>query len=127
MMPVRLFLKTTSVITSLIGLTLIIFPSFIENFFVSHPSHGGDIFIRFLGSTLFGYACLNWFTAEHDDKQAMRSTFIANLTTLTIAFFISLFAVIYGALNAKGWLIVAMHLTFALGFATYILQIKTER
>jgi hypothetical protein len=86
------------------------------------PSHGGDIFISFLGSTLFGYACLNLFTAMHDDYRAMRSTVAANLATLTIAFFISLIAVIDGTLNSKGLLIVLLHFVFAAGFASYLIE-----
>ena len=123
-MPVKVFLRVTSVITVLLGLLLIFFPVFIENFFVTHSSHGGDIFIRFLGSTLFGYACLNWFTSRYNDKLEIRSTVSANLATLTVAFFISLIAVLNDTLNARGWLIVLLHLSFATGFAVYSFEFR---
>jgi hypothetical protein len=123
-MSVRFFLKLTSYITSVLGVTLILFPSFIENTFITQPSHGGDIFIRFLGSTLFGYACLNWFAAKNNDEPARKITMMGNLSTLTVAFFISLAAVISGTLNAKGWLIVLLHLTFGTGFAVFIFFVE---
>lgn len=122
-MSVKLFLKITSAITAGLGTVLMVFPALIENNFVANPSHGGDIFIRFLGSTLFGYASLNWFTAVYDDRLETRSTLAANLVTLTIAFAISLIAELNGTLNALGWLIVLLHFSFGVGFAYYSLNL----
>ncbi len=123
-MSLTVYLRLTACITTIIGLTLIIFPSFIENFFINHPSHGGDVFIRFLGSTLFGFACLNWFTAKLDHKPSTRVTLAGNLATLSIAFIISLIGLINGTLKNVGILIVLLHFCFAFGFASYSIKIK---
>lgn len=123
-MGVKPFLLSAACTTFLIGLMLVFFPSFIENFFVSEPSHGGDIFIRFLGSALIGYTYLNWYTARLDHIIIMRATLIGNLSILSVAFFISLFAVISGTLNQKGLLIVLLHLVFGLGFVYYTFKIR---
>jgi hypothetical protein len=124
-MPVNLFLRLTAFITVIIGLTLLIFPAFIENFFINSPSHGGDIFIRFLGSTLFGYACLNWFSARLNEKPATRVVLAGNFSTLSIAFFVSLIGQINGTFKSTGILIVLLHLFFASGFLAYLYKQKT--
>jgi hypothetical protein len=123
-MHIKVFLRLTAVVTFVIGLTLAVDPGFVENFFVSVPSHGGDIFIRFLGSSLIGYTYLNWYTSGLDHILDMRATLIGNLSTLTVAFFMSLFAVMSGTLNSKGWLIVLLHLTFGVGFGFYTYEIR---
>jgi hypothetical protein len=106
-------------------LTLIIFPGFIDNFFIKAPSSGGDIFIRFLGSTLFGYSCLNWFTSNFEKSEAaIRVCLASNLSTLTVAFFISLIGLLNGTFKATGILIVILHFGFAAGFSAYIYKMR---
>lgn len=123
-MSAKLFLRLTAGTTLLISLVLVTMPGFVENYFVSSPSHGGDIFIRFLGSALIGYTYLNWHTSKLDSVEAMQATFLGNLSTLTIAFFISLSAVITGTLNPKGLFIVLLHFTFAVGFGFYTFKVR---
>lgn len=121
---VKLFLRAAAGATLLIGLTLLTMPGFIEDFFVAAPNHGGDIFIRFLGSALLGYTYLNWYTANLGKLKDMRATFIGNLSTLSVAFFVSLIAVLNGTLNARGWLIVLLHFVFGAGFAVCTFKVR---
>jgi hypothetical protein len=120
---IRAFLRLAACVTGVIGLTLLLFPAFIENFFVNAPSHGGDIFIRFLGSALIGYTYLNWYTSKLERLVDMRATLVGNLSTLLVAFVISLVAVLTGPLNSKGWLIVLLHGVFAVSFAWYLYEL----
>lgn len=125
-MKIKTFLRLTSTVIIVIGFTLVIFPGFIENFFVSNSSHGGDIFIRFLGSSLVGYSYLNWFTSGLDNIKTMRATIIGNFSTLLLAFLISVLALANGTLNREGILIVLLHLVFSLGFGYYLFKVKDE-
>lgn len=115
-MPLRLFLRITALTTAVIGLTLTFLPAFVANLFFTATDHHADIFIRFLGSSLIGYTYLNWHTALQDDPAQSRSTLIGNFSTLLIAFVISLVGVLGGTLKASGWLIVAIHFVFGIGF-----------
>jgi hypothetical protein len=125
-MSVKVFLRLTSVVIVLIGFSLVVGPRFIDNFFVAKANHGEDIFIRFLGSSLIGYAYLNWFTSNLSDIKNMKATLIGNLSTLTIAFFISVFALISGTLNKNGIFIVLLHFIFAVGFCYYLFQAQAD-
>jgi Na+-driven multidrug efflux pump len=125
-MPVKVFLRLTSLVIMLIGLTLLAAPSFIEKFFLARPDYGSDIFIRFLGSSLIGYGYLNWFTSALGSIVRMKATLIGNLSTLIIAFFISLFGLISGTLNKNGIFIVLLHLTFGAGFCYYIFKVQNN-
>jgi hypothetical protein len=124
MMSAKLFLRLAACTTLAIGLMLILMPGFVEDFFVAAPDHGGDIFIRFLGSALLGYSYLNWYTAQLKRLEDMRATFVGNLSTLTVAFVISLVAVLDGTLNARGWLIVLLHFGFGAGFAVFTFKVR---
>lgn len=121
-MPVKKFLLVTACVTAGIGFTLLVFPSFVANFFLPSPSHGTDIFIRFLGSTLIGYTYLNWATAKYDNLAAMRATLIGNFSTLFIALIVSVIGVLGHSLKTSGIFIILLHLTFASGFAWYLRQ-----
>lgn len=119
-MPVKTFLLATATVTAGIGLTLLLFPGFIANFFLPVPIHEADIFIRFLGSALIGYTYLNWATTTYDNLHAMRATLIGNFSTLFIAFVVSVWGVLDHTLKTTGVFIILLHLVFAAGFGWYL-------
>lgn len=123
-MSLKIYLRTTVCATSIIGLTLLLFPHFVANFFLPMPAHGADIFIRFLGSTLIGYTYLNYYTSTDDHLKTARPTLVGNLSTLFIAFIVSLIGVLDHNLKSTGWLIVLLHLTFAAGFGWYLYKFE---
>jgi hypothetical protein len=119
-MSLKLFLRLTACTTGIIGLTLVVMPSFIANLFLPNTDHAADIFIRFLGSSLIGYTYLNWQTAKNTDASQVRATLIGNFSTLFIAFVLSLIGVLAGDLKAAGLAIVALHGVFGSGFGWYL-------
>lgn len=123
-MDVKLFLRITALVTLAIGITLIVFPMTVETLFVTNSSPSSDVFIQFLGSSLIGYAYLNWYTAKLSHLEIMVATLIGNLSTLVIATLLSLIALQSGALNQNGFLILLLHVTFALGFGYFALIAK---
>jgi Na+-driven multidrug efflux pump len=118
-MRLKLFLRLTACVTSVIGLTLLFFPHFVANLFLPLPVHGSDIFLRFLGSTLIGYTYLNIYTSIDEHLETARPTLIGNFSTLSIAFLVSLIGVLDHSLKSTGWLIVLLHLSFGSGFAWF--------
>jgi hypothetical protein len=125
-MSAKTFLLATAAITAGIGLVLLVFPSFIANFFLAKPGHGEDIFIRFLGSSLIGYTYLNWFTTT-DGQRSLRATLIGNFSTLCIALIISVAGVINHTLKATGLFIVLLHVTFVSGFGWFLYRSYTRK
>jgi Na+-driven multidrug efflux pump len=126
-MSLKLFLRITVCATSLIGLTVLLFPHFVANFFLPSPARGTDIFIRFLGSTLIGYTYLNFYTSTDSHLSTARPTLIGNLSTLSIAFLVSLIGVLDHSLKSTGWLIVLLHLAFGSGFAWFTYKHQSLR
>lgn len=119
-MNVRTFLRLTALTTGIIGVVLVVVPSFIGNFFIAATDHHTDIFIQFVGSSLIGYTYLNWHTAAETDARSLRPALIGNFATLLVAFMISLIGVLDGGLKATGWLIVLLHFVFGSGFGWYL-------
>lgn len=119
-MPVKTFLRITTVLTAIIGAVLIILPVFISKFFLSDYVPGSEIFIRFLGSALVGYSYLNWYTAKYKQLELMHATLIGNFSTLMIALLISVIGVLDHSLKLTGWLIVLLHFTIGFGFGYYL-------
>ena len=119
-MPVKTFLRITTVLTAIIGAVLIILPVSISKFFLSDYVPGSEIFIRFLGSALVGYSYLNWYTAKYKQLELMHATLIGNFSTLMIALLISVIGMLDHSLKATGWLIVLLHFTIGFGFGYYL-------
>jgi hypothetical protein len=123
-MPVRLFLRITALTTAVIGLSFILLPVTMVNFFLADPISSGAIFVRFLGSSLVGYSFLNAYASMYNHLYLVKANLIGNFATLTIAFALSIIGVVSGSLNKSGLLIVALHLVFGAGFGWYLYRLK---
>lgn len=84
-------------------------------------------FIRFLGTALIGFSVLNWYGARlAHNTEAMLIAVTANFTSLALATAIDLLMLTSHTMNSRGLLILALHLSFALGFGYWISQIRKK-
>jgi hypothetical protein len=124
-MPIRIFLKITSLVTFIIGAAFLFLPVTIVNLFLIDPIGSGDIFIRFLGSSLIGYSCLNYYTSRYKNLDILIANMTGNFVTLFIASVLSVIGLLDGSLNKNGVLILILHLVFGSGFGYYIYRLKS--
>ncbi len=118
---VRLYFAYIAALTSLIGTTIILWPSVTSLFFdqLDPPS---IFFVRILGSTLIGFAILNYITSHHNDGLLYRAAAYANAATLTVA---TIICVVYlDQIDHRGWILVAQHALFAIGFYDCIYMLE---
>ncbi len=116
------YLRVTGVVTALIGVSLLLRPDIILQWFI--PGATGDFFVRFIGSALLGYSTLNWLASASNDLKTYRIALDANLVTLSIATILSIVGVASGTIENLGWLLIAEHVVFMACFAWARLTIK---
>lgn len=121
------FLRITALVTFIIGLTLIIFPLFTANLFTPDSVTGSEIFIQFLGSSLIGFAFLNWYTAKLNTASVTRPALLGNFSTLLTATVLSTIGILNGSLKMSGILIVLLHTLFASGFGWFLLNAPVKK
>ncbi len=118
----QFYFRLIAVITLCFGLVLLIFPSFAAGLFFNHAGNESLFFLRVCGSTLIGYATLNWLTAHANQVEIYRIAAWSNLVTLSIASILSLMTI--RGFDSHVWLLVVQHLVFALGFGYCLVRLK---
>jgi hypothetical protein len=108
------YLEVTAGITLFIGGFVLFNPSLILDWFI--PGANNAFFVRFIGSTLIGYAVLNHRAARQKSREARELAIVSNIATLFIATVISIVGVLNGSITSYQWLIVSEHLVFLGGF-----------
>lgn len=111
-----------AVITFGLGVMLILWPALISGIFFDDLSTQAAFFARICGSTLVGYAALNWFSARANDIQVYRIAAWGNLVTLLIAAVISIIAA--SEFDYNRWLLAVQHTVFASGFTLVLHKLK---
>lgn len=110
------FLRFAGLVTAILGLSLMLFPTPIVTYFDGGLMPNTVHFVRFLGTALLGYGVLNWLMSSVAGFAAWRATLYANLTSLILASLIDIIAISEGELNRRGWLILLLHIGFTIGF-----------
>ncbi len=108
------YLRVTAAVTALIGVSLLLRPDLILQWFI--PDATGGFFVRFIGSALLGYSTLNWLASNSRDMKTYRIALDANLVTLSIATVLSIIGVASGAVERLGWLLIGEHVAFTVLF-----------
>ncbi|HYF96617.1 MAG TPA: hypothetical protein VD947_01105 [Patescibacteria group bacterium] len=90
--------------------------------FFSDINQSTEFFAQITGSTLIGYSTLNILASSHKEKALQNIAVWGNLMTLSIASLVTI--VYYSKFDHNGWLIIAQHVLFGLGFAVCAIKIK---
>jgi hypothetical protein len=112
---VQLYLLLISVITGVLGFVVLLRPEFIVGLFFTRPLTDSLFFARMLGSTLIGYAVVNFLAGRTTMRPIHEVAVWGNMATLLLASIISVFNQPHFDKHAT--LIIGQHLAFLAGFS----------
>lgn len=108
------YLSIVSLITALLGLFLLFFPSIIVDLFFNNSDSPINFFVRMLGSTLVGYGTLCFLAIRSKSIEVYKVAVWSNLSTLIVATVVSF--IYLNDYAGYWWLVIGQHLIFTGGF-----------
>jgi hypothetical protein len=113
---VKNILRAAAAATAVIGVSLILFPGQLLEWFT------GDVvdnkhFAIYLGTALIGFAITNWLYSKVHELAYVLPAIYGNLISLVLAIIIDAGALLAEAAESSLWLILALHVVFAGAFA----------
>ena len=118
-------LKTLLIIKAIVclcfGIPILLVPDFIYSIFGATLAAGGVFAAREYGASLIGNLMLTWFARNSQESDARWAIVLALFVYDAVGFIVTLIAIVSGALNSLGWLIVILYLFLALGFGYFLL------
>jgi hypothetical protein len=118
-------LKTLMIIKAIVclclGIPILIVPNLIYSIFGVSLTVGGVFAAREYGASMMGNLMLTWFARNSQESEARWAIILALFVYDAFGFFVTLLAIISGALNPLAWLIVALYLFLALGFGYFLI------
>ena len=118
-------LKTLLIIKAIVclcfGIPILLVPDFIYSIFGATLAAGGVFAAREYGASLIGNLMLTWFARNSQESDARWAIVLALFVYDALGFIVTLIAIVSGALNSLGWLIVILYLFLALGFGYFLL------
>ncbi len=118
-------LKTMLIIKAIVclcfGILILLVPDFIYSIFGATLAAGGVFAAREYGASLIGNLMLTWFARNSQESDARWAIVLALFVYDAVGFIVTLIAIVSGALNSLGWLIVVLYLFLALGFGYFLL------
>lgn len=118
----RKYFYFIAVITLGLGLALLLAPALAAKIFFDDLDEKALFFARVCGSTLIGYATLNWYAARATEIETLRIAAWSNLMTLLIATILSLLTIMQ--FDQNRWLLALQYTVFAAGFITVIYKLR---
>jgi hypothetical protein len=118
-------LKTLMIIKAIVclclGIPILIIPNFIYSIFGASLTVGGVFAAREYGASMMGNLMLTWFARNSQESEARWAIILALFVYDAFGFFVTLLAIISGALNPLAWMIVVLYLFLALGFGYFLI------
>lgn len=121
-MHLKTLLIIKAIVALCLGIPLLLVPEFLYSIFGGTLASGGVFAAREYGASMMGILMLTWFTRNSHKSDARWAIILALFVYDAVGVVITLIALISGALNPLGWLIVVLYLFFALGFGYFLLQ-----
>ncbi len=120
-MKLKTLLIIKAIVCLCLGLPILLVPNFIYSIFGATLAAGGVFAAREYGASMIGILMLTWFARDSQESDARWAIILALFVYDAIGAIVTLVAIISGALNAMGWLIVALYLFLALGFGYFLI------
>jgi hypothetical protein len=121
-------LKTLLIIKAIVclcfGIPILLVPNFTYSIFGATLAAGGVFTAREYGASMMGNLMLTWFARNSQESDARWAIILALFLYDAVGFVVTLIAIMSGAVNWHGWLIVVIYLFFALGFGYFLLPQK---
>ncbi len=118
----RYYFYLIAIITMALGIALVFFPYFVAGLFFDILRPETIFFARICGSTLIGFAGLNYLTARAASRQFYQIAAWSNILTLLVAMIISTLAA--AQFNHHLGLFTVQHATFAAGFGYVLYKLR---
>jgi hypothetical protein len=120
-MKLKTLLIIKAIVCLCLGIPILIVPNFIYSIFGASLTVGGVFAAREYGASMMGNLMLTWFARNSQESEARWAIILALFVYDAFGFFVTLLAIISGALNPLAWLIVALYLFLALGFGYFLI------
>ncbi len=120
-MKLKTLLIIKAIVCVCLGIPILLVPNFIYSIFGATLAAGGVFAAREYGASMMGILMLTWFSRNSQESDARWAIILALFVYDAIGAIVTLVAIISGALNVLGWLVVALYLFLALGFGYFLL------
>ena len=118
-------LKTLLIIKAIVclcfGIPILVVPDFVYSIFGATLAAGGVFAAREYGASMMGNLMLTWFARNSHESEARWAIVLALFVYDAIGFIVALIAILSGALNSLGWLVVFLYMFLALGFGYFLI------
>ena len=118
-------LKTLLIIKAIVclcfGIPILVVPNFVYSIFGATLAAGGVFAAREYGASMMGNLMLTWFARNSQESDARWAIVFALFVYDAFGFVVSLIAILSGAINPLGWLVVVLYLLLASGFGYFLL------
>jgi hypothetical protein len=130
-MKLSALMIVNAIVAVVFGIGFVIAPSQVASFYspaAGAPEVGAVLRVvaQLFGAALLTFAVLTWVARNAPDSEARRAIVLALFIGDAVGFVISVIAQIGGAVNALGWLTVAIYLLLAIGFGYFVFAAKPE-
>jgi hypothetical protein len=120
-MKLKTLLIIKAIVCLCLGIPILLVPNFIYSIFGATLAAGGAFAAREYGASMMGNLMLTWFARDSQESEARWAIVLALFVYDAIGFIVALIAILSGAVNSLGWLIVVLYLLLALGFGYFLL------
>ena len=124
-MKLKTLLIIKAAVCLCLGLPILFVPNFIYSIFGATLAAGGVFAAREYAASMLGNLMLTWFARNSQESDARWAMILALCVYDAVGFIVTLLAILSGALNSLGWLIVLLYLFFAVGFGYFLIPRKT--
>lgn len=122
---VRYVLRAAAIATLLLGVIMIAAPGELLRWF-GNGSADNQHFPIYLGTALIGFSLTNWLYSRFSDLTVLKPAIYGNLASLLTAFVIDTVSLAKDTLNQALWLILFIHLIFAVAFLYCLVIIHAD-
>jgi len=120
-MKLKTLLIIKAIVCLCLGVPILLVPGFTYSIFGATLAAGGIFAAREYGASMIGNLMLTWFARNSQESDARWAIVLALFVYDALGFVVTLIAILTGALNPLGWLIVALYLFLALGFGYFLI------
>ena len=120
-MKLKTLLVIKAIVCLCLGIPILLVPNFIYSIFGATLAAGGVFAAREYGASMMGNLMLTWFARNSQESDARWAIILALFVYDAIGVIVTLVAILSDALNALGWLILALYLFLALGFGYFLI------
>ncbi len=99
------------------GVTSVVIPDTVASWFGGTLTPFAAVVARVAGSTILGFALLNWWARDAADGDARRAIALGNVVGFALVAVVTAQAAIAGTMNALGWAVTVVNVVIVAGIA----------